>query len=107
MVIEVRQTQRVGDDVELEFLSCFKKRLRDGERIDVYGVKRKTAALCRGGDEADIKGGIVRHERKIANKVQKRAHGLRLARRAVHPRSVMPVSCTISGGMGMPGSTNV
>lgn len=22
-------------------------------------------------------------------------------------RSVMPVSCTISGGMGMPGSTNV
>lgn len=32
----------------------------------------------------DIKGGVVRHEREIANKIQKRAHGLRLARRAVH-----------------------
>lgn len=78
--------------------------MRDGERIDVYGVKRKAAALCRGGDEADIKGGVVRHEREIANKVQKRAHGLRLARGAPYTsRSVMPVSCTISGGMGMPG----
>ena len=84
VVVKVRQPQRVGDDVELEFFELLQKRLRDGERIDVYGVKRKTAALCRGGDEADIKGGVVRHEREIANKVQKRAHGLRLARRAVH-----------------------
>ena len=84
VVVEVRQSQRVGDDIELEFFELLHQRLRDGKSIDVHGVEGKAAALCRGGDKADIKGGIVRHERKIANKVQKRAHGLRLARRAVH-----------------------
>ena len=70
VMVELRQTQSIGDNIELEFLELLQKCLRNGERIDVHGVERKAAALCRGGNEADIKGGVVRHERKIARKFQ-------------------------------------
>ena len=71
VVVEIGQTQRVRDDVELVFAELRHQILRQDERIDVRRLERDAEALARCRHEADIKIGVVRAQRPAADIVEK------------------------------------
>ena len=82
VMVEFRQTQGVGDDVELVFAQVRHQVLCQNERVDIGRLERKLEALACGSDEADVKIGVVRAERSAADKVQKFRQHLFDGRRA-------------------------
>ena len=71
VVVEIGQTQRVRDDVELVFAELRHQILRQDERIDIRRLEHDAEALARCRHEADIKIGVVRAQRPAADIVEK------------------------------------
>ena len=71
MVIEFRQAQSVGHDVQLVFSQIRHQVLRQNERIDVGRLEGDIQALTCGCHEADVKVRVVGTKGPSSHEVQK------------------------------------
>ena len=82
MVVELRELQVVGHDVELVLAELGQEILRENQRVEIRRLERDAALFAACADEADIKLRIVRSERAAARKGQKRVQRVLQLRRA-------------------------
>ena len=80
VVVKVRQTEPVCDNVELVALEIRKQALRKRERVHISRVKADVAALRGGLHKADVKLRIVRHKRAPVRKRNEASQRLVLIR---------------------------
>ena len=82
VVVELRELQVVGHDVELVLAELGQEILRENQRVEICRLERDAALFAACADEADIKLRIVRSERAAARKGQKRVQRVLQLRRA-------------------------
>ena len=82
VVVELRELQVVGHDVELVLAELGQEILRENQRVEIRRLERDAALFAACADEADIKLRIVRSERAAARKGQKRVQRVLQLRRA-------------------------
>ena len=76
VVVEIRQAQRVGDDVELVLAKLRHQVLRQNERVDIRRVERQAELFARRRHEADVKIRVVRAQGAAADVFQEFRHCL-------------------------------
>ena len=82
VVVELREVQAVGDDVQLEALQVREQGLAQGKGVQEHRVEVQAAALGRGTHEARVEVGVVRDQRTGAGIVQEGLQRFLLPRRA-------------------------
>ena len=82
VVVKLRQTEVVGDDIELEALEVGKQCLRQRERIKEHRRELQPLPVRRSGHEADVKMRVVRDDGTVADEVDEHLHGFLFLGRA-------------------------
>ena len=76
MVVEIRQAQCIGDNVELVLAKLRHQVLRQNERVDIRRVERQAELFARRRHEADVKIRVVRAQGAAADVFQEFRHCL-------------------------------
>ena len=82
MVVEGRQFQMLGHDIQLVLSQIRQQVLRQDQRVDIGGVKGQAHFPAAGADKADIELRVVGGQRAVAHKSQKGRQRLFQRRRA-------------------------
>ena len=76
VMVEIRQTQCIGDNVELVLAKLRHQVLRQNERVDIRRVERQAELFARRRHEADVKIRVVRAQGAAADVFQEFRHCL-------------------------------
>ena len=76
VVVEGRQVQILGHDVQLELVQLRQEILGQDQGVHIGGVEGKPLPAAAGPDEADVELGVVGRQGAAAHKVQKGRQGL-------------------------------
>lgn len=76
MVVEGRQVQILGHDIQLELVQLRQEILGQDQGVHIGGVKGDALPAAAGPDEADVELGVVGRQGATAHKVQKGRQGL-------------------------------
>ena len=76
VMVEIRQAQRIGDNVELVLAKLRHQVLRQNERVDIRRVERQAELFARRRHEADVKIRVVRAQGAAADVFQEFRHCL-------------------------------